>query len=110
MGRKKKFVIKLQKIKIDRYGCHLAVAGKIGKKKVNLIIDTGASQTIFDKNRISQFIGHDIFEKAESISSGLGTNSMESHMVNIPGFKIGELEFPNEKILIFLLIVSDNIL
>lgn len=100
MGRRKKFVIKIQKIKIDRYGCHLAVAGKIGKKKVNLIIDTGASQTIFDKNRISRFIGHETFEKAESLSSGLGTSNMESHMVNIPGFKIGELEFPNEKMML----------
>ncbi len=100
MGRKKKFVFKLQKIKIDRYGCHLAVAGKIGKKKVNLIIDTGASQTVFDKNRIAQFIGHDVFEKAESLSSGLGTNTMESHMVTIPDFKIGELEFPNEKMML----------
>ncbi|HMT28353.1 MAG TPA: retropepsin-like aspartic protease [Bacteroidia bacterium] len=100
MGKKKKFVTKLRLIKIDKHGCHLAVTGKIKNKNMNLIIDTGASQTVFDKNRIAKFIGHDEFEKVESLSSGLGTNSMESHLVSIPGFSIGDLKFPNEKMML----------
>ncbi len=100
MARKKKFVIKMKVSKIDKEGCHLSVAGKIKNKKINLIIDTGASQTIFDKNRISNYIGHDDFQKAEALSSGLGTNTMESHMVAFNGFSIGEMEFPHEKMML----------
>lgn len=100
MSRKKNFVIKIKLIKIDREGCHLCVSGKIKNKKINLIIDTGASQTIFDKNRISNYIGHEDFQKAESLSSGLGTNTMESHMVEFKGFTIGDMEFPHEKMML----------
>ncbi|MBL0342375.1 MAG: aspartyl protease family protein [Bacteroidetes bacterium] len=100
MAKKKKFLIKIKLIKIDKEGCHISVAGKIKNKKINLIIDTGASQTIFDKNRISKYIGHDDFQKAESLSSGLGTNSMESHMVDFQGFTIGDMEFPHKKMML----------
>lgn len=100
MARKKKFTIKLKLIRIDRNGCHLSLMGKINGKKAHLIIDTGASQTVFDKNRIAKFIGHDVFEKVESLSSGLGTNTMESHLVKVPGFKIGDLEMKNEKMIL----------
>jgi len=100
MAAKKKFIIKLKLIHIDRNGCHLSLIGKINGKKAHLIIDTGASQTVFDKNRIAMFLGHEMFEKVESLSSGLGTSTMESHLVKIPGFKIGDLEFKNEKMIL----------
>ncbi len=100
MAMKKKYIIKLKLIRIDSYGCHLSLNGKINGKKAHLIIDTGASQTVFDKNRITEFLGHDVFEKVASLSSGLGTNSMESHLVKVPGFKIGKLEIVNEKMIL----------
>ena len=87
-------------IRIDRQGCHLAVAGKINGKKANLIIDTGASQTVFDKNRIEHFLGHKKFEKSESFSSGLGTNTMVSHLVQVPGLVLGDFEIKDEKMIL----------
>ncbi|MBK9048813.1 MAG: retropepsin-like domain-containing protein [Bacteroidetes bacterium] len=100
MARKKKYTIKLKILRIDKQGAQLAVTGKIKRKSVNLILDTGASQTVFDINRISAFIGHGEFEKVESLSSGLGTSTMESHLVYVPGFKIGDLEIANEKMVL----------
>jgi predicted aspartyl protease len=95
-----KKIIKLSLVRIDKNGCHLAVKGKIGRRNVRLILDTGASQTVFDKNRIGQYIGHEDFEKIHSLSSGLGTSTMQSHMVKIPGFKIGDLEIKNDKVIL----------
>lgn len=83
-------------IRIDKRGCHLAVAGKINGKKAHLIVDTGASQTVFDKYRIEHFLGHKKFEKSEALSTGLGTNSMESHLVKIPGLVVGDFEIKDE--------------
>ena len=100
MTRKKKHIIKLRLIRIDKAGCHLAVTAKIKRKSVRLVLDTGASQTVFDINRISDFIGHSDFEKIASLSSGLGTNTMESHLVFVPGFKIGTLEITDEKMVL----------
>lgn len=96
MPRKLKYLLKLKLLRIDLLGCHLSVDGKINGKKAHLIIDTGASQTVFDRKRISRFIGHKDFQKAESLSTGLGTNDMESHLVEVPGLHLGELEIRGE--------------
>ncbi len=87
-------------IRIDKKGCHVAVSGKINGKKAHLIIDTGASQTVFDKKRIEHFLGHKKFEKSESLSTGLGTNSMESHLVKVPGLVLGDFEIKDEKMIL----------
>ena len=100
MATKKKYSIKLKVIKIDKRGCQLTVAGKINGKKAHLIIDSGASQTVFDKNRIEDFLGHNKFEKSKSFSSGLGTNSMESHLVKAPGLSVGNFEIKDEKMIL----------
>lgn len=100
MAKSKKVKIKLKTIRIDKRGCHLAIAGKINGKKAHLILDTGASQTVFDKTRIEDFLGHNEFEKVESLTTGLGTNTMESHLVKITGLKLGEMEFKNEKMVL----------
>jgi predicted aspartyl protease len=98
--KRKKINVKIKMINIDRKGCHLAVNVKINRKKAFLIIDTGASQTVFDKNRIGEFLGHEQFEKVDSLSSGLGTNTMESHVVKVPKITIGEMELINERIIL----------
>lgn len=100
MANRKKHSIKLKIIRIDNRGCHLSVAGKINGKKANLIIDTGASQTVFDKKRIIKFLGHKKFEKSESLSTGLGTNSMESHLVKVPGLVVGDFIIKDEKMIL----------
>ncbi len=100
MANKKKHIIKLKIVRIDSRGCHLAVAGKINGKKANLIVDTGASQTVFDKKRIESFLGHQQFEKSEALSTGLGTNSMESHLVKIPGLILGDFIIKDNKMIL----------
>ena len=100
MAGKRKHIIKLKLIRIDKRGCHLSVTGKINGRKAHFIIDTGASQTVFDKSRISHFIGHDSFEKSESLSTGLGTNSMESHLVLIPELLLGGLLIKDEQMIL----------
>jgi predicted aspartyl protease len=100
MPKKKKYIIKLKLIRIDKKGSHLSVSAKINGKKANMIVDTGASQTVLDKSRINNFIDHNKFEKVDSLSSGLGTNTMESHLVKIVKLKIGDLEINNEKMIL----------
>ncbi|MDQ3051964.1 MAG: retroviral-like aspartic protease family protein [Bacteroidota bacterium] len=87
-------------VRIDKRGCHIAVSGKINGKKAHLIIDSGASQTVFDKKRIEYFLGHKKFEKSESLSTGLGTNSMESHLVKVPGLVLGDFEIKDDKMIL----------
>ena len=78
-------------------GYHLLLKLYLNKKVANVIIDTGASKTVFDKTRIEKFVAERTFEKHESLSSGLGTNTMQSEQVTVKKLKIGELEIENYK-------------
>lgn len=78
-------------------GYHLLLKLYVNKKVANVIIDTGASKTVFDKTRIAKFVGVKTFEKHDSLSSGLGTNTMKSEQVFIKKIKIGDLEIENYK-------------
>ena len=43
-------------------------------------------------NRINRFVKREVFEKHEGVSTGLGTNSMESHIVEIKKMEVGMLK------------------
>ncbi len=83
----------LEIILIEEDGCHIFTKGKINGKKVRLLIDTGASRTVFDKNRIIELFGSEVeFIKMEKLSTGLGTNTMESETVNLKELKLGRIK------------------
>lgn len=69
----------------------------INGQKANLLIDTGASRSVFDIEKIKKYIGEDqiLFEKNEKLSTGLGTNTMESQSVIIDELKLGDLIIRN---------------
>src|SRR6186997_3029311 len=100
MTKKKKYAIKLKMIRIDKRGCQMTVSGKINGKKAHFIIDSGASQSVFDEMRMSKLLGHNKFEKTEALSTGLGTNSMENQLVVVPGLVIGDFEIRDEKMVL----------
>lgn len=82
-------------LNIDGEGFHLMIKIKINNKVSNLIIDTGASKTVFDKHRIKNFVSEKKFDTHDKLSSGLGTNSMQSQLVTLKKIKIGEVEIAN---------------
>lgn len=92
MKKNKTIKAALQILHIDTTGLHLLVKAKINNKSARLILDTGASRTVLDMNRISRFVKSEVFEKQESVSTGLGTSSMESHIVAIKKMEIGMLK------------------
>lgn len=63
---------------------------KLNGKIANLIIDTGASKTVFDKERIKKFVKEKSFDAHDKLSSGLGTNTMKSELVTIKKIQIGK--------------------
>lgn len=62
-----------------------------------MLIDTGASKTVFDVNRIKLFLKKQVdnFEVHPQMSTGLGTNSMESRVTNLEKFRIGSFTVRN---------------
>ena len=95
-----KFSIPLRLISIDKEGFHLMVKIKLNGKVARLVLDTGASKTVFDSTKIKKYVSHQLFEKNAELSTGLGTNTMESHSVIIKKLLIGELVVPDFKIIL----------
>ena len=80
---------------IEEDGSHLICKAKVNGKNVRLLIDTGASRTVFDQERIQQFVSNETFVKNEKLSTGLGTNSMPTSTVSLKSFKLGDLKIEN---------------
>jgi len=86
-----RFSVPIRFVEIEQSGVHLAVSGFVNGNLANILIDTGASQTVFDKNRIHLFSDNTELEKAEKLSKGLGTDSMEGYQFQIKQFILGDL-------------------
>lgn len=90
----KTFIVPIHIIAIEEDGFHLTLDVVIEGKKALLLIDTGASRSVFDVNRVRNFIGEQSFEPHDKLSTGLGTNSMITHTTEFKSFKIGQLSLP----------------
>jgi len=87
--------VKFELLPIEEDGYHIFVEALINRGTARLLVDTGASRTVFDKEMIKKFLNKEnhSFEKIDKLSTGLGTNTMESHTVILEEFCLGETTF-----------------
>ena len=87
--------LKIELLPIEEDGYHILIDAVINGGIARLLLDTGASRTVFDEERIKAFLGKEnhSFEKIDKLSTGLGTNTMESHSVILNEFRLGETIF-----------------
>ncbi len=94
---------------IEDDGCHITLCAEINGKNAELLVDTGASRTVFDLERIKAFVSASDFKPHHKLSTGLGTNSMETQAVMIESLTLGELLISNhEAILLDLRHVNES--
>ena len=104
-----KIVVPIKIIAIETDGFHLIVKSRINGKSARLLVDTGASRTVFDINKKEKFIKKQELVKNKSLSTGIGTNKMVSHSSVINKFSIDQLViFEYEGVFIDLSIVNSS--
>jgi hypothetical protein len=95
-----KFTIPLKIIELDIQSFHLLVEAKINNIPLNLIIDTGASRTVFDRKILEErlrFTG----EKTHDIqSAGIMADQIESRMGLADIFMIGNLNLKDYPVIL----------
>ena len=79
-------------INIEGDGFHIVTEGLINGKSARFVVDTGASRTVFDKNRISNYINNPEFAEKEGLSAGIGGTDISSFIFNIEELSFGELK------------------
>jgi len=83
--------IKLIVEEIEKKNFHLFVIINIGKKFARLLLDTGASKTVFDKGKILKFVKLSRLLAHEGKSVGLGISDAETQVVKLNNIQIGKL-------------------
>jgi hypothetical protein len=82
--------IPLKVIDLQGDGFHLLVDVSLCKKTFTLVLDTGASKTAFDQSLIQAEVEADLI-LSDKLSTGLGTNTMESFIMQVNDLHIGLL-------------------
>src|SRR5690349_19876536 len=72
-------------------GYHIFITIKVNKIPATVLIDTGASKTVFDQERIAKFIDHNNFDINEALATGIGSNTMESRLTHLKSVRIGDI-------------------
>jgi hypothetical protein len=88
---KKQLSIPIQLICIDSDGYHLMVTLSVNGLRANAILDTGASRSVLDKNRVLHYLGNLELQKEDRLFSGIGAGHVETHTITIPALSIGEM-------------------
>ena len=83
--------IEIIPLKGDGYHCFVNVIIN-GKIPARMILDTGASRTVFDYNMILKTELAGQLEANEEKATGLGTNTMEGFTLELDSLQLGEVE------------------
>jgi hypothetical protein len=102
-----KYKIPVNIIKLDEKSFHLLIEVKINGLPVNVLIDTGASRTVFDKSLPGVKLKAKSRKDPEEIhSAGIMAGSIDSQVAVVKSFKLGKLKLHKYKV---ILIDLDNI-
>lgn len=75
---------------IDNDGYHLLAELSINGLKANAIIDTGASRSVLDSNRVQHYLGDTELIHEDRMLSGVGMKQLETKSVQIQSVGLGE--------------------
>lgn len=78
-------------ISIEGDGFHIIAEGLINGKSARFVVDTGASRTVFDKERILDYIDNPEFDEKEGLSAGIGGTDISSFIFKLEELSFGEL-------------------
>ena len=79
-------------INIQGDGYHIVAEGCINGKTARFVVDTGASRTVFDKDKILNYINDPEFSEKGGLSAGIGGTEISSFIFNIDELSFGDLK------------------
>ncbi|MBK1441893.1 clan AA aspartic protease [Parapedobacter sp. ISTM3] len=80
-------------------GFHLLLEVIVFNTPFKAVLDTGASKTVFDKATVENYLHRDmVLQHTDMVSTGLGTTSMQSFILNVPDLQIGGLHLKHYEV------------
>ncbi len=91
-------LLPLIRVQIPSNGYHWLVMVKIEENEYSLVVDTGASRTTFDLERVSQLFPEVVIQKTEEKSATVGAVDLDSALAVFPLLHFGNQIFRNTSI------------
>lgn len=92
--------IPIEIVELDHTSFHLFVEGFVNDQRCDLIIDTGASKTVFAFNHISNILDEPAKIQSGIQSAGINASEMDSHQGTLSKFRLGNYYIENLSILL----------
>ena len=96
--RKGKSHVFLYMVPLQEDSYHVFLDAKVNDKKIRLLLDTGASRTVLDKNYIMALDGDLNIEMNPEMATGLGSSQVENYMCELDSLELGDLRIENWQI------------
>jgi hypothetical protein len=90
--RKNNCIIPLQTVILDQFGCHLLLSLKINGLKANALLDTGASRTIINVNRVAHYINEPELKPFDKLFTGVGTEQIKTSSITLPSLELKHIK------------------
>lgn len=87
--------LQLASVELGDGGVQLFLDGRIGRKKLRFLLDTGASRTVFDEGPLLKRFPDLHFHTGDIITIGFQNQLATSREVEIIGLKIGRIAIAN---------------
>lgn len=92
-------LIPLTLLNLQEEGYHLLIEVSLFDQNFNMVVDTGASKTVLDRDTLlSSGIDESALQDTDILSTGLGTNSMSSQFLSLPQLSIGDWNVKNMQV------------
>lgn len=93
-------ILPIQITDIQGDGFHLMIDVRVKRKKLRLLIDSGASRTVFDENRMKLHFPELELLLLDRLSTGLGTNSLQGNYTILSSLTLNKHQIKNYKAVI----------
>lgn len=104
-----KFTIPVRIVELDHQSFHLLVEASIDGLPLNLVIDTGASRTVFDHKVLEDQIKTYEADPDQIQSAGIMADPIESRIGYAKSFRLGKLELKDFKVVLIDLNAINNL-
>jgi len=91
--------IPIKILEIDSKGYHLLIEARVNELKANVLIDTGASRTLIDLNRLSYYEVDQRLQEYNKFCTGVGTDLLKSFLTYIDSFSLGNKTLVNLEVI-----------
>lgn len=87
-------ILLLEILPIEEGNFHVFLKIRVGRRNARLLVDTGASKTVFDHEQVLKFIDAEDLQSLDIQSVGLGTSHVKTQLTQLKSVRFNDIRIP----------------